>query len=135
MDASRLRNLSRIAWIATGLAALVWLTLEDRGVAGVQLVAVAIAASGLIGARSRRGKLQTFRWWIPAGLIAGLAVAPLAGLLLLTKIGAHGHPVPDFSLADLAAAASGMPRWLAVGGLAGAGAALWDRARGTPEVQ
>ena len=137
MGRSSYGTLSRGAWILTGLLALAWLGLEDRGVGAVALLAWMTCLSGLLTARARRGLGGTgprpmgLRWWVPAGVAAGVGVAPLAVLLILIKVGLHAHPVPDFTTADVAAVLARMPVWVIAGGFLGAGGALMERAAWT----
>jgi len=127
-------RLNRGAWILTGLLALAWLGLEDRGLRAVTVLAWMTSLSGLVTMRVRRGRRQPgprptgLRWWTAAGAAAGALVGPITAVLILLKIGLHAHPVPDFSLADVAAVLARMPIWAAAGGLSGAGAALLERA-------
>ena len=127
-------TLSRGAWILTGLLALTWLGLEDRGLRAVTFLSWMTSLSGLLRMRARRGRRQPgmrptgLRWWLPAGAAAGALVGPIAVILILLKIGLHAHPVPDFSSADVAAVLAQLPIWTAAGAFLGAGAALLERA-------
>ncbi|HSR48984.1 MAG TPA: hypothetical protein VLL77_13460 [Anaerolineales bacterium] len=122
-----MRSLSRFAWIAVGLAAFVWLALEDRGLMAVQLLAAGLAGCGLLTARARRPGGVRGRWWVVGGVAAGALVGPVAVLLILLKTGAHAHPEPDFTVAEVETVVARFPLWLLVGGIAGGGAALLER--------
>jgi hypothetical protein len=122
-----MRRLSRFAWIAVGLAGMVWLALEDRGVMVVQLLAAGIVASGLLTARTRLPEPIRGRWWVVGGALAGAFVGPVAVLLILVKTGAHAHPESDLTVEQVETVLARFPLWLLVGGIAGGGAALLER--------
>lgn len=122
-----MRSVIRFAWIAVGLAGLVWLALEDRGVTAVQLLAAASVAAGLLTARARRPEPVRGRWWVVGGAVTGALVGPVAVLLILVKTGAHAHPQPEFRAEDVRTVLERSVLWAVAGGIAGAGAALFER--------
>jgi hypothetical protein len=132
----RFDALNRLAWILTGLLGVAWIGFEDRGLAGVTLLAWMISISALLTARARRSRREPIlrpaglRWWLLAGAAAGALAGPVEALLILLKVGLHAHPVPDFATADVVAVLARIPIWTAAGALLGAGAALMERAAG-----
>jgi hypothetical protein len=131
----------RLAWGASGLMWFLWLGVEDRGLAAVLLLASALAATfGLTAlARAVGGKSRPRRVWLTAstaaGLLSGLAVAPLAALLILIKTALHQHPVPDFRPEDLVTVLRLTPGWSISGLLVGAGGGLFVVGRAPPNTE
>jgi hypothetical protein len=117
-----------------GALVLFWLPIEDTSIRAPLLLAA--AASTLLALhtyyrlRSGRSRGAAGGTIVLAGL-AGLAVGPLAVLLMVFKSGLHGHGFPDFSPAELLQVLQDTPRWTLAGLLIGAllAAALWGRQR------
>jgi hypothetical protein len=77
-------------------------------------------------------RTKTGRSWLLyplAGLLSGLAVTPLALLLMAFKSGVHGHGLPDFTPNQVTLVLLSTPAWAAAGLLVGLGIALWMKAR------
>jgi hypothetical protein len=117
--------------IALGVALLLWLPFEDSG------IDVVLAFSTLIcGWCALRfllsippGRENWLRRYVFAGALAGLAVSPLAFLLMALKTGLHGHPSPDFTVGQLREVLASTPLWLLAGLLLGFGSGLWRATR------
>lgn len=120
--------MSRAAWVLTGAAFLIWLAVEDRGLMAVQWIGAAIVASGLLTIRARRPTPAGWAWWLARGAAAGALVGVAAAILILVKTGAHAHPLPDFTATDVTTVLGRMPLWALLGGIAGLGGFLLDRA-------
>lgn len=111
---------------------LVWIPLEDQSVTSVTLFAAAICmlATAWLLARSRRS--PSSKSWLAyplAGLLGGLATAPLALLLMAIKTGLHGHPTPDYTAAQIGTILISVPIWAVAGVVIGLGAGLWIKNR------
>ncbi len=120
----------RLAWILAGGGWFLWLPFEDQSLRPVMLVGAGLAfALGitLLARWAARRSLSPLSWAagaLLAGGLAGGAAAPLAVVSIFAKVSLHGHPVPDFSAADLAVVIGRTPIWGLIGLLAGAALAL-----------
>lgn len=121
----------RLTALLLGVVILLWISFEDRSESVVLLLAGAICAWWavrlLVGRPSGRNivLIRHIIVWI----LAGLAIAPLAILLMAFKSGIHGHGTPDFTIQQIQSVLLRTP-FLAVGGLLlGVGSALWYLAR------
>jgi hypothetical protein len=61
---------------------------------------------------------------IMVGAAAGIAVTPLALLLMAFKSGLHGHGSPDFTIGQMQAVVLRTPVWVIAGSLLGWGVAI-----------
>jgi hypothetical protein len=117
--------------LALGILGIFWLPVEDLDDHYAVLFAAAIctllAARWVVSLSAQ--KRPRFILYIFIGSLAGLAVSPLAVLLMTFKIGLHSHPVPDFTFAQITAVALRAPIWTMGGGLIGLGIAFLDLAR------
>jgi hypothetical protein len=116
----------RIAGFLIGAAVLLWLPFEDVSAAVVLLFAAAINAwwgARLLLATPNDRRALLLRYAL-VGMLAGLAVTPVALLLMAFKSGAHGHNLPDFSYDQILAVILRTPVWTAAGLLLGLGGAL-----------
>ena len=130
---SRLASRRRTRWAALILAVLffLWLPFEDTGSHWVVLFAVAAAAWGAVRyTGSARGR-STFnlKAYLIVGLLAGLAVTPIAIFLMIFKNGIHGHPVADFTFDQMITIAGQFYIWVIAGLLVGAGLYLVKKSR------
>jgi hypothetical protein len=117
----------RVAALALGVALLVWLPFEDQNVIVVIIFAAALCVWFAV----------RYLWFIPpaqrryalrcllVGAAAGLALAPMAILLMIAKSGLHGHDVPDFTLTQITSILWRAPLWTIGGALVGFGGGLW----------
>jgi hypothetical protein len=62
--------------------------------------------------------------YLIAGLLAGLAVAPLASFLMVFKTGLHGHGFPDFTPEQIVAVLHRTPIFASSGFFLGLGSGL-----------
>jgi hypothetical protein len=112
--------------LAVGALVLLWLPVEDLSVRPALVLAAALSGLGawrvLASSPTALGRPRV-RLAL-GGLLAGLAVAPLALGLMIFKNGLHGHSQPDFTLAQAAALLRTAPAWGAGGLLAGLGFGL-----------
>jgi hypothetical protein len=103
---------------------ILWLGFEDRGPVAVFVLGglICLAVALRFASPAIRPPLDPSRrraalaGW---GAVAGAAVPITAALLMLVKVGLHGHPEPDFQAADVAAALARTPVWVVAGGLVG----------------
>jgi len=115
----RLRGLS----LLIGLAILCWLPFEDSS----EIWAVSFAAFVLLLATTalilRYLGVSGMAWWLLplSGLAAGLALTPLAILLMAIKTGIHSHSVPDFTPEQMLRVLRAAPIWTISGLVMGAG--------------
>lgn len=121
----------RLTALLLGVVILLWISFEDRSESVVLLLSAAICAWWavrlLVGRPSGRNIVLIRH--IIVWTLAGLAIAPLAILLMAFKSGIHGHGTPDFTVRQIQSVLLGTP-FLAVGGLLlGVGSALWRFAR------
>ena len=69
------------------------------------------------------------------GISAGLAVAPIAILLMALKSGIHGHGTPDFTVAQMQAVLTRTPFFALSGLLVGLGSGLYRLARENQQTE
>jgi hypothetical protein len=127
-SARRLRFLA----ILLGIVLLVWLSFEDQSVTWVILFASAICmlvAARLLAPFPRPPSGKGWLVYPLAGLLGGLATAPLALLLMAIKTGIHGNAVPDYTPVQMGAVLISFPVWAGAGTIIGLGAGLWFKNR------
>jgi hypothetical protein len=125
-DGLPLRSWLRISAIVLGIALILWLPIEDVNLSQVLFFANAVcawwAARFLLNIAPQH---PAFLWrHVLIGLVAGLAVSPVAVFLMAFKSGLHGHGIPDFSSAQVLGVLARSPVWIVAGLLLGLGVAL-----------
>jgi hypothetical protein len=121
----------RLAGLVIGASIFIWVPFEDLSIQWVLLLSVAICgwfAIRILLNHSTRNWLTVVRHSLVGGL-AGLAVAPLAFLLIILKNGLHAHQTPDFTVDQIQALFSLVPYLSISGLLIGFGYGLWRVAR------
>ena len=137
----------RFTALFIAVAIILWLPIEDVGVHYVLVFAILISAwwaarflifpvapsQALLG-RNREGRnREAGRRFIIShiiiGTLSGVAVSPLALLLMAFKSGLHGHGQPDFTLSQMAAVLARTPVWALAGFLIALGIAIARLAR------
>lgn len=121
----------RLAGLLIAVSLFIWIPFEDLGLQWVLILSAAICA--WIGVRFLLNWVvsgwQMVLWHSLVGCLAGLAVAPLAALLMLLKSGLHGHAAPDFTV-DQMQTVFGLAPYLSLSGLLiGLGFGLWRAAK------
>ncbi len=132
ISAPKVSSLLRLSALVLGAALLFWLPFEDTHDRWTVLFASAGSAwfAARFLARRRPSRPWPFlRQSLLAGLLAGLAVGPLASFLMIFKTGLHGHGAPDFTLEQMAAVLLRTPFFVASGLLLGLGYGLAVLAR------
>ena len=122
---------SGLIWIG---GVFLWLPFEDAGTGWALLLAgvgAAWAAAWFL-ARPKLKDNHNARRLPLAGLLAGLAVTPLAILLMAVKSGVHGHLSADFSITQILGVLVSTPFWALAGLFVGGGLALAERAMAQP---
>jgi len=117
----------RLFFFLLGVVFLFWLPFEDSQILIPVLLAFATSLLWVVRISSAR-PLNTYKdliWQIWIGILAGLAVAPLAVFIIFFKNGLHNHGVPDFSPAQLIFIFRRTPLWGGVGLLIGLGSGIW----------
>ena len=114
----RLR-LGRWALLLTLVVTLAWLAVEEKSRMGTVIFALPWAA--LIVCRLRPRSPKPFVDVLVRSILAGALVGPLAALLMLVKVGVHGHPQPDYAVADVLAMLAWTPLGASLGALFGLG--------------
>ncbi len=124
----------RLSGLALGIILFIWLPFEDITERWVILFSLALctwAAARLSFLYQARA-----RYFLPlqvlTGALAGLAISPLALLLMAFKSGIHGHGVPDFTPQQVVDVLRRTPYWGSAGFLFGLGGALWRLVRTMP---
>jgi len=131
----------RFAVLFLGILILIWLPIEDRSASGILIFAALICT---LGALAGRVVLQG-HWVVPARqeeplrarnrllvdlpvwLIAGLAVTPVAFLLMAIKTGLHGHGTPDYTPEQMVRILNLAPLWILAGLIFGLIASFWNK--------
>lgn len=124
------RRHARLIALIYGVAAFLWLRLEDNGVLPAVLVGVGGALVGGGVWAMRQFGSRAFR--LPYALIGaalfgalvGLASAPATAAAMLIKNGLHAHLTPDYPFGLIAAILARAPAWALAGALAGLGLML-----------
>lgn len=125
----------RLSALFLGLGLLAWLPVEEASERPVLVFAALLAFWGaarlLAGRAAEEGWCWHHLWRRHAlvGALGGLAVAPLAVLLMAFKSGLHGHGAPDFTPSQLQSILLRAPYAAASDLLLGLGSALWIRSR------
>jgi len=116
-----------------GASFLFWLPFEDAKI--LIPIALALMASLLwvfwISFPRIINTVQDIAWQTWIGILAGLAVTPLAVLLIFFKSGLHSHGVPDFTPAQILFILQRTPFWAGVGLLTGLGSGMGRKTRST----
>jgi len=121
----------RIFALILGASILLWLPFEDASLYWVILFAILIGCWG--AARflvNYPGDSRLGLWVYPlCGALAGVAVTPIAIVLMIVKNGLHAHGAPDFTLDHIVSVVLRTPVWLVGGSLIGAGLGLWQKSK------
>ena len=117
----------RVAVILTGLGLLFWLPFEDQNERPALFFALLLCALAGAFLLHRLGSLGVVPLWAYPllGMLCGLALSPLAVLLLALKSGLHSHAAPDYTIVDLVSVLEKTPVWAGVGLLFGLSVGLW----------
>lgn len=121
----------RLAGLFIAVSLFIWIPFEDLGLQWVLILSAAICSWCAVRFLLNRvvSGWQVVLWHSLVGCLAGLAVAPLAALLMLLKSGLHGHAVPDFTV-DQMQTVFGLVPYLSLSGLLiGLGFGLWRAAK------
>lgn len=119
------RRLLALASAGYALAAFLWIGIEDQSLVYVSLLGAGAAGLGTAHSVWRRlagrqvSARQAAGGGAIAGLVIGLAAAPLTALLMAIKVSLHSHAVPDFSADSVRAVLARAPIWGLAGGIGG----------------
>jgi len=115
--------------IFLGILLLIWFPFEDsnENLATAFAAAISLGLAFHITVRRFPDQPASLLKHLLLGSGFGLAIAPLAFLLMAIKTGLHGHSVPDFTSAQVIAVFLRAPVWGLGGLLIGLGAGLWRR--------
>jgi hypothetical protein len=122
----------RLLAILLGIVLLAWVSLEDQSVTWALLFAAAICMLVAAEWLASSQRLSTGNGWLAyplAGLVGGVATAPIALLLMAIKTGLHGHAVPDYTPAQMGLVLTSIPIWIGAGALIGLGVGIWFKNR------
>ena len=117
----------RLAGLVIGASIFIWVPFEDQGIQWVLLLSAAICgwfATRILLNHTTRNWSNVIRHSLIGGL-AGLAVAPLAFLLIIMKNGLHAHGTPDFTVDQIQTLFNLVPYLSISGLLIGFGCGLW----------
>jgi hypothetical protein len=121
----------RLPALILGTALLLWYPVED--VSNLSVVVFAFLISAWFALRALLPVHPDGRYYLMrhllVGALAGLAVAPLAILLMALKTGLHSHSAPDFTFEQMLVLLIRTPIWVIVGLLLGLGGSLIRLAR------
>ncbi len=121
---------ARLAALGYGAALLLWLSLEDSGVAAAALLGLGLAAFALgLAAADRLGGRRIAARAVPlagalAGAALGLGAALAAAGLMFFKGALHAHVFLDYPPGLIGATLARGPAWALAGALAGCGGGL-----------
>ena len=117
----------RLAGLVIGASIFIWVPFEDLSIRWVLILSAAICswfAIRILLNYSIRNWLTVVRHSLVGGL-AGLAVVPVAFLLIILKNGLHAHHTPDFTVDQIQALFNLVPYLSISGLLIGFGCGLW----------
>lgn len=116
----------RISALILGIALILWLPIEDVNLYQVLFFANAVCAWWAMRFLLNISPQSSGFLWrhVLIGLVAGLAVSPVALFLMAFKSGLHGHGTPDFSSTQVLSVLARSPVWVVAGLLLGPGVAL-----------
>ena len=119
----------RLSLILVSILILIWLPIEDNSTTLVFLLAAWL--SFLLGLAFKNTLVQrrpadeadspsgatgyVSRRYLQAGTAAGLAMTPIALLLMALKTGIHGHGTPDYTAEQIAGVLKLTPLWFLAG--------------------
>lgn len=122
-----------LRWLALilAIALLSWLPVEDISVRNATLFAASISSWFALRLLLpiHPGERYFYLRHLLIGSLAGMALTPLALLLMTLKTGLHSHSAPDFYVEQLLSLLYQTPIWVMVGLLIGLGFALLRVAR------
>ena len=121
----------RLSALVLGIFILIWLPFEDTNENIVVVIATAICVWFAVRYLLSPAPLHQSPWFrhLYAGVVAGLSITPVALLLMVFKLGLHGHETPDFSPFQMARIVELTPLWGTAGLLIGIGTGWWRAAR------
>ncbi|MCJ7659847.1 MAG: hypothetical protein MUO67_11915 [Anaerolineales bacterium] len=121
----------RLLALVLGITLLLWFPVEEISQLSVVLFAALISAWFALRALLpvQPGERYYLVRHLLVGALAGLAVAPLAFLLMALKTGLHSHSAPDFTFEQIQVLLFRTPLWVIVGLLLGLGGSLFHLAR------
>ena len=121
----------RLAGLLIIVGLFIWIPFEDQDSKWVLVMSAVISA--WLAVRLLLNIVvsdwQKVMWHSLIGGLAGLAIAPLAFLLMLFKSGLHGHAVADFTVDQFQSVFGVTPFLLLSGLLIGLGLGLWRAVR------
>ena len=119
----------RLAGLLWGVLFVAWLPIEDQTPIPALLLAAGLVLWLLARHWSTPGRDRPALYFLGSTAGAGLALSPLAALLVLFKSGLHAHGTTDLPPEQLAALLRQAPLWGAAGFLLGAGFRLVESSR------
>ncbi len=123
---SRLKRRLRFGAFASGAIFFLWLPFEDTSL--TWLLALSLAVSTLLATSILlTRKAAAWSGYCLAGCLGGLAVTPIALLLMTLKTSLHAHLSPDFSIEQISLLLMTTPVWILVGALVGCGIGVFNR--------
>lgn len=127
------QNWLRISVFTLGIGLLFWLPIEDVSENSVFIISTAICSLFAYLTLPKKNIKPNGNLTIPSighfflmGLLAGLAVSPVAVFLMIFKNGLHSHGSPDFTNAQIYTALRRTPVWTLSGSLIGLGTGVWQ---------
>jgi uncharacterized membrane protein YeiH len=128
----------RLTGLILGIVFVFWLPVEDQSEVAVIVFSAAICtwvAAKLLASPPQDDFQLVIRHAV-LGIASGLALAPLALLLMAIKTGIHGHDTPDFLIGQMQLVLSRWFYFVISGLLVSLGIAMWCLAkRRTARVQ
>ena len=128
IDTSSIQRLGlRISGLLLGIAVMIWLPIEEHNVLGVVIISAVICiwAAFWVLVKPVKSDQRVILRHSLVGTGAGLAIAPVAILLMALKSGIHGHGTPDFTVAQMQQILYRTPFFALSGLLVGLGSGVW----------
>jgi hypothetical protein len=113
------------------LLLLLWLFTEDFHEGFVIIMAGVLVSAGAASYISSKLPRSEYYWLhhLVIGSLAGLAVSPVAMILMALKTGIHAHETPDFTPLQMARVVELTPFWASAGLLVGLGVGIFRQIR------
>lgn len=121
----------RITGLILGIAIFLWLPVEDQNELPVIIFSAIICtwASTKFLVSQNQNDMQLVVRHTLVGIAGGLAIAPVAMLLMAIKTGIHGHETPDFLIGQMKMVLSRSFYFVISGLLVSLGVAMWRLAK------
>jgi len=115
----------RFLALGVGVYTLFWLPVEDTNEIAAIVTAFLIVGVFTLNTILRSQPTKNTTWYTLIGGLAGLAIIPVALLLIAFKTGLHDHGIPEISTERILSAIRKTPIFILGGSCIGLGIGFW----------